>query len=156
MTDNLKLAGRDLFWPPADELTEAAERIRARLGDWPPTHVNWRICLTPPDDANGGDLIMIADPKHKDEQKLARWLTQGAGVIEASADRAVLHLGGVRYPLDGHLPEDWIAAFAAFLDCGFDPHDALVLALAWRDGDETHAEDAFPTDLARFPKLLNL
>ncbi len=29
MTQTLKLAGRDLFWPPADELTEAAERIRA-------------------------------------------------------------------------------------------------------------------------------
>ncbi|NIF75578.1 thiamine phosphate synthase, partial [Burkholderia sp. Ap-962] len=25
----------ELFWPPADELAAAAERIRARLGDWP-------------------------------------------------------------------------------------------------------------------------
>ena len=38
MTQTLPLTGRDLFWPPADELTEAAERIRARLGEWPPTH----------------------------------------------------------------------------------------------------------------------
>jgi len=38
MTQTLALKDRELFWPPADELTEAAERIRARLGDWPPTH----------------------------------------------------------------------------------------------------------------------
>ena len=48
MTQSLPLENRDLFWPPADELTEAAERIRARLGEWPPTHAPWRICLTAP------------------------------------------------------------------------------------------------------------
>lgn len=159
MTETLKLAGRDLFWPPADELTEAAERIRARLGDWPPTHVNWRICLTAPDDVNGGDLIVFTDLKQSSEQHLeqiARWMTQGAGVIEAAAGRAVLHLGGVRYQLEGHLAEDWIAALAAFLDCSFDPHDALVLALAWRDGDETKSDDAWPCDISRFPRVAGL
>ena len=159
MTETLKLAGRDLFWPPADELTEAAERIRAHLGDWPPTHVDWRICLTPPDDANGGDLIVFTDLKQSSEQHLeqiARWMTQGAGVIEAAAGRAVLHLGGVRYQLEGHLAEDWIAALAAFLDCGFDPHDALVLALAWRDGDETRSDDAWPCDMSHFPRVAGL
>jgi thiamine-phosphate pyrophosphorylase len=154
MTDTLKLAGRDLFWPPADELTEAAERIRARLGDWPPTHAPWRICLTAPDDANGGDLIIVTDAQRHGEQ-VARWQTLGAGVIEAVAGRAVLHLGGERYSLEGHLAEDWIAALAAFLDCGFDPHDALVLALAWRDGDE-QAADAWPCDLSRFPRVAGL
>jgi len=149
------LAGRDLFWPPADELTEAAERIRARLGDWPPTHAPWRICLTAPDDANGGDLIVVADAQQHGEQ-VARWQVQGAGVIEAAAGRATLHLGGERYPLEGHLAEDWIPALAAFLDCGFDPHDALVLALAWRDGDEAAAADAWPCDLSRFPRVLGL
>ena len=149
------LAGRDLFWPPADELTEAAERIRARLGEWPPTHAPWRICLTAPDDANGGDLIVVADAQQHGEQ-VARWQVQGAGVIEAAAGRTTLHLGGERYPLEGHLAEDWIPALAAFLDCGFDPHDALVLALAWRDGDETTAADAWPCDLSRFPRVLGL
>ena len=155
MTQTLNLKNRDLFWPPADELVEATERIRARLGDWPPTHAPWRLCLSAPDAPNGGDLIVIADAQQHGEQ-MARWLVQGAGVIEAAEHKATLHLGGEKYALEGHLAEDWIAALAAFLDCGFDPHDALVLALAWRDGDETRAEDAFPTDLARFPKLLGL
>ncbi|WP_144151139.1 thiamine phosphate synthase [Paraburkholderia sp. BCC1885] len=154
-TQTSPLGGRDLFWPPADELTEAAERIRARLGEWPPTHAPWRICLSAPDDANGGDLIIVADAQQHGEQ-VARWQVRGAGVIEAAAGRATLHLGGERYPLEGHLAEDWIAALAAFLDCGFGPHDALVLALAWRDGDETRADDAWPTDLARFPRVLGL
>ncbi|MBN3793219.1 thiamine phosphate synthase, partial [Burkholderia sp. Ac-20353] len=37
------------FWPPADELAEAAERIRARLGDWPCATAPWRLCVAPPD-----------------------------------------------------------------------------------------------------------
>jgi thiamine-phosphate pyrophosphorylase len=159
MTDTLKLTGRDLFWPPADELTEAAERIRARLGDWPPTHAPWRICLTAPDAPNGGDLIVVADEQHQHEQhgaQIARWLVQGAGVIEAGQNGATLHLGGERYGLAGQLAEDWIAALAAFLDCGFDPHDALVLALAWRDGDERRADDAWPSDIAHFPRVVGL
>ncbi|WP_176061165.1 thiamine phosphate synthase [Paraburkholderia sp. BCC1876] len=155
MTQTLALSGRDLFWPPADELTEAAERIRGRLGDWPPTHAPWRICLTAPDKPNGGDLIVIADAQQHGEQ-VARWQVRGAGVIEAAQNRAVLHLGGETYRLEGHLSEDWIAALAAFLDCGFDPHDALVLALAWRDGDETRADDAFPSDLGHFPRIAGL
>ena len=161
MTQTLTLPGRDLFWPPADELTEAAERIRARLGDWPANLAPWRICLTAPDDANGGDLIIVADAQPHGE-RIARWQTQGAGVIEAAAGRATLHLGGVRYPLEGHLAEDWIAALAAFLDCGFAPHDALVLALAWRDGDERAAADAdsdvdaWPCELGRFPRIAGL
>nr|WKF57497.1 Thiamine-phosphate synthase [Paraburkholderia busanensis] len=165
MTRTLTLRDRDLFWPPADELIEATERIRASLGDWPPTHAPWRICLTAPDEPNGGDLIVIADAQQHGEQ-VARWQLRGAGVIEAAQERAALHLGGVTWRLEGHLPEDWIAALAAFLDCGFDPHDALVLALAWRDGDETRVTDvtdtkgdtfdAFPADLSRFPRLANL
>ncbi|MFM0617924.1 thiamine phosphate synthase [Paraburkholderia nemoris] len=155
MTQTLPLTGRDLFWPPADELTEAAERIRARLGEWPPTHAPWRICLTAPDEPNGGDLIIVADAQQHGEQ-VARWQVQGAGVIVAAENAATLHLGGEKYSLEGHLAEDWISALAAFLDCGFDPHDALVLALAWRDGDETKAEDAFPADIAHFPRLAGL
>ncbi|HMC45589.1 MAG TPA: thiamine phosphate synthase, partial [Caballeronia sp.] len=58
---SMVLLDKEVFWPPADELLEAAERIRARLGVWPPTHAPWRICLTAPDDTNGGDLIIVAD-----------------------------------------------------------------------------------------------
>jgi thiamine-phosphate diphosphorylase len=159
MTETLRLQGRELFWPPADELTETAERIRARLGDWAPTHAPWRICLTPPDAPNGGDLIIVTDAAPH-LANIARWMTEGAGVIEAAGDdpkaaRATLHLGGERYALEGELAEDWIPALAAFLDCGFDPHDALVLALAWRDGDEQQA-DAWPVDFKRFPRVLGL
>ncbi|QBQ96526.1 thiamine phosphate synthase [Paraburkholderia pallida] len=158
MTETLRLKDRELFWPPADELTETAERIRARLGDWAPTHAPWRLCLTPPDAPNGGDLIVVTDAgPHL--ANIARWMTDGAGVIEAAgtpaSGRATLHLGGERYALEGALAEDWIPALAAFLDCGFDPHDALVLALAWRDGDEQQ-EDAWPVDIARFPRVLGL
>ena len=45
----MSLLNREIFWPPADELTEVAERIRARLGDWPAASTQWRICLTAPD-----------------------------------------------------------------------------------------------------------
>ncbi|RAR55724.1 thiamine-phosphate diphosphorylase [Paraburkholderia unamae] len=159
MTETLRLQDRELFWPPADKLTETAERIRARLGDWPPTHAPWRICLTPPDAPNGGDLIVVTDAAPH-LASIARWMTEGAGVIEAAGEspkaaRVTLHLGGERYALEGELAEDWIAALAAFLDCGFDPHDALVLALAWRDGDEQQA-DAWPVDFKRFPRVLGL
>ncbi|CAG9271940.1 Thiamin-phosphate pyrophosphorylase [Paraburkholderia unamae] len=159
MTETLRLQDRELFWPPADKLTETAERIRARLGDWPPTHAPWRICLTPPDAPNGGDLIVVTDAAPH-FASIARWMTEGAGVIEAAGEspkaaRVTLHLGGERYALEGELAEDWIAALAAFLDCGFDPHDALVLALAWRDGDEQQA-DAWPVDFKRFPRVLGL
>lgn len=166
MTETLRLQDRELFWPPADALTATAERIRARLGDWPPTHAPWRLCLTPPDVPNGGDLIVVADAAPH-AAHIARWMLDGAGVIEASGDtklgRVTLHLGGERHALEGSLAEDWVAALAAFLDCGFDPHDALVLALAWRDGDEVHDEahdeaqhDAWPVDIARFPRVLGL
>jgi len=155
MSVKLTLKDREPFWPPADELTEAAERIRACVGDWPPTHAPWRVCLTPPDEPNGGDLIVVTDAGPH-VANIARWMTQGAGVIEAADDRATLHLGGERYALEGPLAEDWIAALAAFLDCGFAPHDALVLALAWRDGDETRTNDAWPVDFARFPRVLGL
>ncbi len=152
----LPLSGRDLFWPPADELTEAAGRIRACLGDWPESDAPWRICLTAPDAPKVGDLIVVAAADH-DGARCAHWQALGAGVIEVSADGATLHLGGVSHPLEGHLAEDWIAALAAFLDCGFDSRDALVLALAWRDGDEaSDTADAWPVDLTRFPRVAGL
>jgi thiamine-phosphate pyrophosphorylase len=157
----LSFADRELFWPPADELSEAAERIRARLGDWPAANARWRICLIAPEEPLAGDLLVFTEektgaPGHTGS--IDGWLAQGAGVIEAVSGDVTLRLGEARYALNrtGPLAEDWLAALAGFLDCGFDPHDALVLALAWRDGDETRADDAWPVDLARFPRVADL
>lgn len=153
MNRTLAFADREIFWPPADELIEAAERIRARLGEWPRGQTPWRICLTPPEAPGAGDLIVAALDESGAPPSQAAWLTAGAGVIETSADGACLVLGRERYPLLGTLAEDWLAALASFLDCGFAPHDALVLAMAWRDGDETRADDAWPGELDRFPRI---
>ncbi|MGV2292128.1 thiamine phosphate synthase [Trinickia sp. YCB016] len=157
----LSFADREIFWPPADELTEAAERIRARLGDWPAANAPWRICLIAPDEPRAGDLIVFTEqkagaPGHTGS--IDHWLAKGAGAIEAASGDVTLRLGEVRYALQsaGPLAEDWLAALAGFLDCGFEPHDALVLALAWRDGDETRADDAWPVDLSRFPRVAGL
>lgn len=152
----LTLANRDLFWPPADELIEVAERIRARLGDWPRARVDWRICLAAPDTARSGDIVVVIGAQ-ADAGDARAWRTAGASLIEADIGGAALTTaGGERYALEGKLPEDWLAALAAFLDCGFEPPDALVLALAWRDGDETTGDDAWPVDLARFPLVAGL
>jgi thiamine-phosphate pyrophosphorylase len=160
MPRTLAFADREIFWPPADELTEAAERIRARLGDWPRASTPWRVCLTPPEVPRGGDLIVFAD-EHGSGADLAEWVAAGAGVIEANSEGARLTMGGNCDALAGPLAEDWLAALASFLDCGFDARDALVLALAWRDGDEIDVADmaradAWPADLARFPRIAGL
>ena len=153
MNRTLAFADREIFWPPADELIEAAERIRARLGEWPRAQTSWRICLTPPAAPGAGDLIVAAADDSGAAPSHAAWLAAGAGVIETSAEGACLALAGERYPLSGTLAEDWLAALASFLDCGFAAHDALVLALAWRDGDEMRGDDAWPAELDRFPRI---
>jgi thiamine-phosphate pyrophosphorylase len=157
MTRTLAFADREIFWPPADELTEAAERIRARLGDWPRAAAPWRVCLTPPDTPRAGDVVVVTG-KSDDEADRRNWLAAGAAVIEADANRASIQIGANRHTLVGPLAEDWLAALAGFLDCGFDVVDALVLALAWRDGDEADAtrDDAWPVDLARFTRIADL
>ncbi|WP_323121913.1 thiamine phosphate synthase [Burkholderia alba] len=142
------------FWPPADELTEAAERIRAVLGVWPAPDTRSRICLAPPDRPGAGDLIVVrADACAAADMR--RLTALGAGVVVIEGRAATLHLGGARHALAGAAPlaGDWLAAFAAFLDCGFAPPDALVLALAWRDGDEVRGGDPWPADPVRFPRI---
>ncbi|NIG00726.1 thiamine phosphate synthase, partial [Burkholderia sp. Ax-1720] len=49
----------ELFWPPADELAAAAERIRARLGDWPARAAPMRICVAAPEHPAAGDLLIV-------------------------------------------------------------------------------------------------
>lgn len=152
----LTLSDRDFFWPPADELVEAAERIRAQLGEWPRASRAWRICLAAHETVSADDLIVLVG-RQAELADAGVWRAAGAGLIEADANGATLTLAsGERFALEGAPAEDWLAALAAFLDCGFEPHDALVLALAWRDGDETHGEDAWPVDLSRFPRVVGL
>lgn len=137
-------------------LTEATRRIRQSLGDWPANSTPWRICVKPPEEPNGNDLIVVTDGAPQGAQ-LARWAACGAAVAVVETKTAgslvTLHWGGQRYALEGELAHDWLAALAAFLDCGFAPHDALALAFAWRDGDERQAHDAWPVSLARFPHV---
>jgi thiamine-phosphate pyrophosphorylase len=138
---------REIFWPPADELLEAAERIRRRLGDWPAASKQWRICLSAPDRPLKGDLVVGGGSSAE--------AADGVGLLDATAGHATLQLDGVEYALDGEWSDDWLAALAAFLDCGFDPHDALVLALAWRPSNLDEL-DAWPVDFYTFPKVANL
>jgi thiamine-phosphate pyrophosphorylase len=148
----MSLLNREVFWPPADELVEVAERIRARLGDWPAAETRWRICLTAPEAPAAGDLIVFTEPHDAD---IGRLLTAGAAVLDAHGGRVTLDRGDERFALEGECSDDWLAALAAFLDCNFEPHDALVLAMAWRAGDETR-DDAWPTDFAAFPRVADL
>jgi thiamine-phosphate pyrophosphorylase len=148
----MSLLGREVFWPPADELVEVAERIRARLGEWPAASTRWRVCLTVPEKAGEEDLIVFTESHRNDVDRLVRG---GAAVLEARDGRATLRRGDARFALEGEWSDDWIAALAAFLDCNFEPHDALVLALAWRTGDENR-DDAWPTDFATFPRVADL
>ncbi|RQX80440.1 thiamine phosphate synthase [Burkholderia anthina] len=152
----------DAFWPPADELAEAAERIRARLGDWPEGGAApWRLCVAAPDVPADGDVLIVSAGDRAAQARasaVSRPASPDAVAIEFDEGGAVLHAAGARYALEAAHPlaDDWIAALAAFLDCGFAPVDALVLALAWRDGDETRATDAWPVDAARFPRVAGL
>ncbi|GGD95605.1 thiamine phosphate synthase [Caballeronia grimmiae] len=148
----MSLLGREVFWPPADELIEVAERIRARLGDWPAASTRWRICLTPPESPGAQDLVVFTEAHDIDVESIE---AGGAAVVEAQGERVTLTRAGDRFVLEGSRSDDWLAALAAFLDCNFEPHDALVLALAWRSGDEAK-EDAWPVDYATFPRVGDL
>ncbi|KMQ81206.1 Thiamin-phosphate pyrophosphorylase [Candidatus Burkholderia pumila] len=145
----MSLLGREVFWPPADELTEVAEKIRARLGEWPAASTRWRICLTMPDAPGAQDLIVFTEPRSEN------FSVGEAAVIEAYGGRAVFNRADACYALEGEWSDNWLDALAAFLDCNFDPHDALVLAMAWRSGDE-QKDDAWPTDFATFPRVADL
>ncbi|MBY4865354.1 thiamine phosphate synthase [Burkholderia sp. Bp9017] len=151
----------DVFWPPADELAEAAERIRARLGEWPSAAAPWRLCVATPDVPTDGDVLIVSAGDRAAQSRASaasRPASPDAVAIEFDEHGAALHASGVRHALEAAHPlaDDWIAALAAFLDCGFAPIDALVLALAWRDGDEARGADAWPVDAARFPRVAGL
>ncbi|KAF1056250.1 MAG: Thiamine-phosphate synthase [Burkholderia gladioli] len=147
------------WWPPADELAAAAERIRARLGEWPERSAPARICVAAPEHSQPGDLLVTtARDAEAGAARAAALLAAGGAVIEIDERHATLRTAQARYALTAAAPlaDDWIAALAAFVDCGFAPHDALVLALAWRDGDEKARAgegEAWPVEPARFPSI---
>jgi thiamine-phosphate pyrophosphorylase len=139
----MNMLTHEVFYPPADELLETAEGIRQRLGDWPAASTAWRICLSAPETPRTGDLVIGGVQE------------EGVGVLTTSPNGVTLQMSGQTYALEGEWSDDWIAAWAAFLDCGFEPHDALVLALAWRP-DYATRQDAWPVDFATFPKVAGL
>ena len=160
---------RDAFWPPADDWLEAADGIRAVLGEhWPPAARRWRFCLSSPATFGTGDVRVLIDAAaHPDEER--EWLAAGAAVIEAAPTRVTLRIGAAEFAWSGERSDDWLAALAAFAACDFELHDALTLALAWRgDPDATQqavaangrespsacsVNPAWPTDLATFPTI---
>ncbi|MCM2549569.1 thiamine phosphate synthase [Burkholderia glumae] len=144
----------DMFWPPVDDLAAAAERIRARLGEWPARRAPMRICVAAPERAQPGDLLVVTSGD-AEAGRAAEVIAAGGAALEIDERHATLTHAGARYALTAAAPlaDDWIAALAAFADCGFEAHDALVLALAWRDGDEAADGDPWPTDPARFPSI---
>jgi thiamine-phosphate pyrophosphorylase len=140
--------------PLATTLQARAQHLRSRLGDWP-SGSRWRVQPAMVEQVSSQDL-MVVDAAAALEPALAEcWLQQGAGLLRVEPHGAELRVAGGSYRLVGTRSHDWLAAWQAFLDCGFEPHDALVLAFAWRDGDEQRA-DPWPVELAHFPRVAGL
>ncbi|WP_083253863.1 thiamine phosphate synthase [Pandoraea sp. ISTKB] len=161
--------------PLANAWRQAADEIRARLAPWPSsaTSPDWRLHVRTPDAATKGDVVWLPlVPEHglgtMASVKVEAWRASGAVVLCTSAT-AQGHVQDTLYTSDGVYrvtgvdDPAFFPAFAAFLDCGFEPHDALVLARAWRtdgsharEGDEGDADTlgAWPTRLETFPTVL--
>ncbi|UDG82262.1 thiamine phosphate synthase [Candidatus Vallotia cooleyia] len=146
----------EVFSPPVDQLLEMAERIRVRLGgNCRRASRPVRICFVPPTSLRIGDVIVAINVRLYPADA-ARWMAAGAAaVLDASSRTVRLYQGDMIYTLQGTPCHDWISAFAAFIDYGYALHDALCLALAWRQSDE-YAKDPWPSDLSRFPRVLGL
>lgn len=76
-------------------------------------------------------VLIVSTPPG--DSLLADWRARGVQVIDISGDLTILIADGDRHALRGTRPDDWLAALAAFADCGFALLDALCLALAWRE-----------------------
>lgn len=144
--------------PPA--LQDYAAAIRARLGPWSALARPWRIISGPgwpgAAVAGDGDLIVRIDA-HTAAAESAAWLAGGAALLLVEGADASLHCGGVHYRLTGRPASQWLAALAAFLECGFAPHDALCLAWGWRAAvaGEPAGHD-WPSDPAHMPRVVGL
>ncbi|APD13683.1 thiamine phosphate synthase [Pandoraea pulmonicola] len=155
---------------------QAAEAIRARLAPWPSvaedSAPSWRLHVEPPAGASKGDVVWLSLPSAHESGlasagslQLDVWRAAGAVVLVSRAmaqghAEDTLYTTDAVYRIAGVDDPAFFPAFAAFLDCGFAPHDALVLARAWRsDGSHARTEDAatlgeWPTVLETFPVVL--
>lgn len=120
-------------------LTEASA-FRERLGNWPEAPAgapHWRLCLDPAQATGPFDIAWDA-----------LVLPSGAGAALA-VDEGVTALVIERqhYRFAGERPEDWMAALLAYLDCGFEPPDALCAALA------ASRPTAWPAGLNALPRI---
>ncbi|BET12124.1 thiamine phosphate synthase [Pandoraea sputorum] len=158
--------------PLAVAWQQAADAIRARLAPWPDeaTSPQWRLHAETPVSAGRGDVVWLPlVPEHGlgtlASVSLDAWRASGA-VVLCSHALAQGHVEDTLYTPDGVYrvagldDPAFFPAFAAFLDCGFAPHDALVLGRAWRtDGSHARVQDvdtlgAWPTVLETFPAVL--
>lgn len=158
--------------PLAIAWQQAAAQIRARLAPWPTddTAPEWRLHAHTPASVGKGDVIWWplspeGAPGTAASVQIDGWRASGAVVLcsRALASGRVedtLYTSEDIYRVAGVDDPAFLPAFAAFLDCGFVPHDALVLARAWRtDGSHARTEDAptlgaWPTVLETFPSVL--
>jgi len=141
--------------PPA--LREAATRIRARLGDWAAAVPGWNIwsaanlkvwAISGP-----GNLAVYVDSTVPLAEQ-ASWLASGAALLIVEGRFATLIVNGMVYRLSGDPHPEWLAAFAAFLDCACLPQDALCWAWGWRPTQDTVHD--WPTDPERMPCVVGL
>ena len=158
--------------PLAQSWQQAADEIRGRLAPWPASAASaqWRLHAKTPGVAGKGDVVWWPLTPEGGlgaaaSVTLDAWRAGGAAVLctRALAQGQVqdtLYTSEGIYRVAGADDPAFFPAFAAFLDCGFEPHDALVLARAWRtDGSHARAEDvdtlgAWPTVLETFPVVL--
>lgn len=159
--------------PLAQAWQQAAGAIRARLAPWPDarTTAQWRLhAQVPPGGFAKGDVFWwpLTPQGALDtgtSVQIDVWRAAGAVVLCSRAlprggVEDTLYADGEIYRVAGVDDPAFFPAFAAFLDCGFAPHDALVLGRAWRaDGSHARAEDAgvlgdWPTVLATFPEVV--
>lgn len=137
-----------------------AQRIRAALGVWPDAGPAWRLHLAGagPDAGlsgtawSAGDILVLPCAGEGLRDRYEPLLKANAWLLASDSAGTVLHGRDAVFGLDGVPDKEWLAALLAFLDCGFAPPDALVLALAWRAGDEACAEP-WPHELSRFPRV---
>lgn len=159
--------------PAATAWQQAAGAIRARLAPWPATAddgaPSWRLHVEPPAHAGQGDVVRLSAASTHEagaaSLQIDAWRAAGAVVLVTRATvpghaEDALYTPDAVYRIAGVDDPAFFPAFAAFLDCGFAPHDALVLGRAWRsDGSHARAEDAaalgeWPTVLETFPTVL--
>lgn len=145
-----------------------AQAIRDSLAPWRgQSSVPWHLWDADPGAVAAGDFICLTRPP--EPQALASLLATGAvvlvsEVIDHGKDGEVhdtLYAHGAVYRLQGVSDAAFVPALGAFLDAGFEPHDALCLARAWRS-DASHAcapehgLGTWPVQLKLFPRVMGL